>query len=376
MSSKDCGNWIMIIDSADDSDLFFPGDINKFSTLDDVTLLDKPLFAYIPQNSNGSVIFTANDRRAGIRLTGNQVLITVEKMTASEELELVRSKLVINNASIEDMAKFLDEMAHLPLAIAQAAAFIRENSMTISDFLRIYRHSDINQYKLLGREFIDLRRDLERPSAILTIVLASLTRMKEKNPQAAALISLMSFPDWQNIPISLIYSENESLLEFEEALGTLKRFSFITAHRGNRFFEMHRLVHLATRKLVIDHGEKGIWAKKALRLMSERFPRGEKEDWRTCAEYSQHAEATLKLSLSDQTVDKTDALHRSSLLYHLSWFLWYQGDFSKAREHAEEAYKLSGRFIGLENVQTLDSLSMLATISRSQGNYTEAEQMS
>ena len=72
---------------------------------------------------------------------------------------------------IDDTApKLLDALEHIPLAITQAGAYIRQRikAMTIEDCLFEFQKSQINQAALLNLNIKDLRRDPTVPNAVMS----------------------------------------------------------------------------------------------------------------------------------------------------------------------------------------------------------------
>lgn len=64
-------------------------------------------------------------------------MIELGKIDRKEATDFL-GKSLIRNVVHQDVivTKLLDELDHLPLAIAQAAAYINTNKMSISDYLR------------------------------------------------------------------------------------------------------------------------------------------------------------------------------------------------------------------------------------------------
>jgi hypothetical protein len=80
--------WLMIIDNADDPDMFhdrgeaYPGGGPSAG-----------LSKYIPDCEHGGLLVTTRDLTAGRRLAEGDALIRVEKMTTNESIEMLRIKL-------------------------------------------------------------------------------------------------------------------------------------------------------------------------------------------------------------------------------------------------------------------------------------------
>jgi hypothetical protein len=65
------GRWLMILDNADDADIFF--DQPKESSIEGsrLTSTPEPLARYLPQTPNGSILVTSRNRLAAAKLVGD-----------------------------------------------------------------------------------------------------------------------------------------------------------------------------------------------------------------------------------------------------------------------------------------------------------------
>lgn len=132
LESEYSGNWVMIIDNADDEDLFFGDDEN----LDRENRTSSCRLAqYLPRRLNGSILLTTRNRRLGVKFAGAKLtmvggVITIPEMSASESKMLMMERLEEGNYDDHDLTELVWDLGNLPLAIVQAAAFIRENSLS------------------------------------------------------------------------------------------------------------------------------------------------------------------------------------------------------------------------------------------------------
>src|SRR5204862_1442602 len=100
------------------------------------------------------------------------------------------------------------------------------------------------------------------------------------------------------------------------ALGTLQAFSLITSEKGGAVLEMHRLVQLSTQKWLELQGSITKWQEEALRLLSEKFPQGNYEDWVTCEALSPHVQVVVGYVFRSNSCQ----LQRASILNNVSWY--------------------------------------------------------
>ncbi|WYZ43714.1 hypothetical protein EsH8_VII_000150 [Colletotrichum jinshuiense] len=75
--------------------------------------------------------------------------IEVGKVDESEAQELIRAKLDDDDISPEDLSLLSSRLEFLPLALAQAAAYILENSMSVIDYIQLLDESDQDLVDLL-----------------------------------------------------------------------------------------------------------------------------------------------------------------------------------------------------------------------------------
>ncbi|CAD0055233.1 unnamed protein product [Aureobasidium pullulans] len=149
---------------------------------------------------------------------------------------------------ISELAAALE---YMPLALVQAAAFIRERAprSSVQQYLAEYRESDSRKTSLLNRAAGHLRRDKAASNSVLLTWQISFEHIRSSRRSAADLLSLMSFFDRQGIQEALLRNpgstaDNDS---FEDDVLTLRDYSFITVTMEANTFEMHDLVQLATR---------------------------------------------------------------------------------------------------------------------------------
>jgi hypothetical protein len=72
-------------------------------------------------------------------------------------------------------------------------------------------------------------------------------------------------------------------IEFDNAIALLIAFSLVRSETNEDFFEMHRLVQVATRRWLESNGSIQQWKSNAITRMADTMPDGEYENWKTCA---------------------------------------------------------------------------------------------
>jgi hypothetical protein len=147
----------------------------------------------------------------------------------------------------------LRKLTYLPLAISQAAAYIKRNDTTIPMYLSLLRKTQKEAIGLLSREFPDPNRYEASRHAVATTWLVSFEQIRRDDKPAADLLSLMSQIEPRAIPQSLLPMPGTEE-EFVHAVGTLKGYAFLQEREDAETFDMHRLVHLATRGWIDGEG--------------------------------------------------------------------------------------------------------------------------
>ncbi|EAQ88760.1 hypothetical protein CHGG_05379 [Chaetomium globosum CBS 148.51] len=201
LSNERNGKWIVVLDSADDRDVFYNADHAHGVTSSDARDR-RPFATYLPQSRNGSIIVTTRNKDLAFRLTGrHQNMIDVGPMAQADALTLLEKKLgsLANPDVAADLVEALDLV---PLAISQAAAYIQARAPRSSaeKYLAEFRENECRRVGLLGYSGGDLRRDGWASNAILTTWQISFDYIRSKRRTAADLLSLMSFFDRQGIP--------------------------------------------------------------------------------------------------------------------------------------------------------------------------------
>ncbi|KAJ6268173.1 hypothetical protein PSV08DRAFT_411191 [Bipolaris maydis] len=256
LSDESFGQWLVIVDNADDdSILFSPLKGGK----DGDRLID-----YLPYSQKGSLIFTTRVVKAAHNLAANNV-IELGMFDREDAKEVLRTRLfekyqhLVEDEVIAD--EFLDMLTCLALAIVQAAAFINQNDIQLSEYIQLYRASEQQATQLLSEEFQDQGRYQEMKNPIATTWYISFDQITSRDELAAEYLSFMACTANNDIPESMLPVE-ESQLKQTKAIGTLKAYAFITERRFirdehafqqeqtqmlKRSFNIHPLVHLAMR---------------------------------------------------------------------------------------------------------------------------------
>ncbi|CAH0021548.1 unnamed protein product [Clonostachys rhizophaga] len=366
LGKKDNGRWLMVIDNADDEALFTTSGSSSRSSGN--------LGGFIPDCANGNILITTRNKKAGSRLTKGKQLIEIGRMDISDCVKLLRLQLD-DAASTESIRRLSDQLEYIPLALAQAAAFIRENVLSIDYYLELLMKRPVD---LLGEEFEAVGRDEESLHAVAATWMISFQQIQQRNPLAGELLSLMSFFDRQEIPrvFLLNYYERrnngkDGALEVTKAIGHLLSFSLIK-EEASQNINIHRLVQVTTRKWLSNQHHEDAYQGEALLTVWEMFPNEQNvENWPTCTAYLPHAQVVRGLTSSRRNRE----VKRADLLTNIGCFFHDEGRWKEAEETHKEAGAIYREVFGEENPNTLNSMADLASTFRSLGRLEEAEKL-
>ncbi|KAI9855044.1 MAG: hypothetical protein M1813_000588, partial [Trichoglossum hirsutum] len=378
LSDEANGRWVIIIDNADDLEVFTcPSGRHKGSKDYVSSNAAAALLESLPQSPNGSILITSRSRDVAFRLTGNYAdIIRVHPMDQSHALALLKNKLE-GSFEQEDAVALVEAIDYMPLAITQAAAYISQRAprATVSRYLQDLRKDDRDRVKLLDIDIGDSRRDGTASNSIIATWQISFKHIRRERPSATRLLSLMSLFDRRGIPESLLggrYQEdNDASSDFEDDLNTLTSFSLVATDVEGHQFEMHRLVQFSTRKWLELQGELEGWREKYITLMNDSYPVGRHENWKACQALFPHAQAAVAC----RPIDGGALEAWASVLFKAAWYASEMGSYHAAKEMDRSALEAREATLGREHLDTLTSVNSLGLVLSKQGKYEEAEAM-
>jgi tetratricopeptide (TPR) repeat protein len=379
LRDKENGPWLLVLDNADDAGVFSARATSNPKSQDDnsgSTLLH--LSTYIPQSSNGSVLFTSRTRQAAIQVFEDSDIIPIEPMDATAARILLRKKLGFQaedkgvDGSINELAAALN---HMPLALEQAAAYIRRRAprCSVQQYLEEYKQSDDRAASLLSHGAGHLRRDGSASNAILLTWQISFDHVRSIRHSAANLLSLMSFFDRQGIPEYLLYGydgadEDENGISFHDDLNTLQDFSFVTITNDPGIFEMQSLVQLAIRKWLESQDQLEKWREQFISNLCAELPYGE-DEWERCQALFPHAKAAM----TQRPCSRKSLEEWASLLRNAGRYAYNVGRLDEAEDMLVLSKDVSTDVLGEEDSNTLDSMELVGLVIGSRGKFKDAE---
>jgi tetratricopeptide (TPR) repeat protein len=366
LTGESAGRWLLIFDNADDMNMWIGSADNRD--------LSHGLIDYLPRSRQGFLVFTTRSRKVAVKLSQHNVteVAEMDEDVATQMLSnsLIDQKLLNNH---RDTVKLLEQLTFLPLAIAQAAAYINENGVTLAMYLSLLEDQEQNVVELLSENFEDEGRYRDIKNPVATTWLISFEHIKRLDPLAAKYLSLMSCADAKDIPQSLLPRAN-SLKEETDAIGTLNAYYFVrrrpTDQSTDQLLNLHRLVHLATRNWLRTEVSLPEWTARSIARLEDIFPKDVHQNMALWRAYLPHARYVLD---SDVLLD--DRIMKLQLLRKFGLCLLSDGRYDEAEKAFSQALETFKEVLGAEHPSTLISMANLALTYSYQERWEEAEKL-
>lgn len=337
----------------------------------------------IPLCDHGKLLVTSRTTEAAKQLVDWREIIPVKAMDEDQAVSLLRNKMGAGYTK-QNALQLAQELDFMPLALTQAAAYICQSAgrCTVQQYLEKLKYCDTPAASVLDADERDLRRDRESSNSIMLTWRISFDHIREVNPSAADLLSLMCFFDRQAIQEKLIHkrsSDDDSgspidrSRAFDDALAVLRSYFFITPNSDATSFEMHRLVQLATKRWLNAHGRLHHWALQSVINLNDVWPlhSHELENWEICQSLFPHAVAVL----DTEVTERKSILLQAELLLRSGEYAMAKGDYPYAQKMLETSHHARKQMLGERQPETLKSRNLMALSHAKQGQWAKAHEM-
>ncbi|KAL6406244.1 tetratricopeptide repeat domain protein [Ilyonectria robusta] len=292
-----------------------------------------------------------------------------------------------------DCDQLLELLDGLPLALAQAASYLREKGVNVATYVQIYKQQ---WDELMGSRDASSRPLLDyEQGSIATTWMVSFKEIESKSTDASSLLRLWAFLDNKQLWHGLLGAAAvaggadgwpdwlremaRNVVRFLDSIGLLLRYSMIETQEGSTdSYSMHPVVHRWASFLDGDQ-QRHESARLALVVVGSSVPtRESKEYWVFQQKLLPHAERCtewMQEALSDAGVWYIgDELVMVSL--HMLGVLYSdQGKFKEAEEMCERALEGHEKALGSHHPSTLNTVNSLGSLYNHQGKLKEAEEM-
>ncbi|KAK7418712.1 hypothetical protein QQX98_003730 [Neonectria punicea] len=355
LSSGKAGRWLIILDNADDETILYRCPDRTKGILD-----------FIPSSDDGRLLLTTRSRRVAVKVAGNKVvpLLNMDFQEAKGLLENV----LIDTDQLEDddlVRTLLENLTFLPLAIAQAAAYMNMHDVPLARYLKLCESTSQDMIELMSEAFFDVTHYTESQGAVATTWFISFKHIYETNASAASLLSFIAWIEPKAIPSSMLPSPG-SEQDKTQALGTLCGYGFLSERKERGMFDMHSLVHLVMQSWAQKQGVDEQAKRDVLTHLAEVFPSDEWENRELWRQYFPHA-------LSVYRVHKAvDTSQSAELGFWLGRCLYTDGRIRESGEMLEEVVEIRETTLAGDHPDRLASQHVLAISYQANGRVKEA----
>ncbi|KAE8396152.1 hypothetical protein BDV23DRAFT_193008 [Aspergillus alliaceus] len=345
LSQEHAGRWLLIFDNADDMEMWTKGSATA-----------PPLKDILPQSEHGHILFTSRNRKLAAKLASPNVLSIpdLDQITAKEILK----KLLIQKQLLQDDCAtnaLLEQLGFLPLAISQAAAYINENEIWLSEYLSLLGKQERSIIEMLSEEFEDDGRYAEIRNPVATTWWISFLQIRQLDELAADYLSFMACIDPRVIPQSIL-PPAPSAKKQAEALGLLKAYSFISSQARDGLFSLHRLVHLATRNWMRINEILDSWVERVTCQLDDVFPDNDHDYRRLWRDYLPHV-----LYLTESEEFQRFRHEYYDFFSRIGRCLQSDGRYNEAQIFYTDVLEIKKTALGPEHPDTLISVSNLGS---------------
>lgn len=338
----------------------------------------RALEPYLPQGALRRVLITSraqswpNAQSEDIRLMdleeATQFLIrSASQRQDSDSSEPDRAEALSDQSSARLIAELL---GRLPLALAQAGAYILATGITLSAYASLLQKRGLRVLSEAGP--LDSHADVQ---TTWTLAMEQIARESET---AAQLLKLCSFLAPDEIALADLTAGHEHVpeplrsglvdeLQLNKARALLRQFSLLEVGIGR--VSVHRIVQWVTRERM-DPTEHATWLRSALRVVWQAFPDDPSDvrTWSDCARLLPHARV-----LTEREMSPGDAPLAAMVLSRCGVYLMARAAHRDAELLLRRALSIDEACYGTDDPAVARDLSNLAQLLVATNRLNEAE---
>jgi len=315
---------------------------------------------YIPRIGSGHILITAQKQNCW---SGFARMLPIPELPSKAAVELLLEGT--GQTDINSALELAKELGNLPLALAQASAYIRKTGCSIKRYLELFKDY---QKELLAQ----CPEGSDYPYTVTTTWRLAFEQIKSTSPAAHSLLNLCAFLAPDDIPLELFRENYEELpenlrssflnpLDFEDIVAALRDYSLV--QRNGDTISLHRLVQFVTRERMSDISKKQM-LKVVLRLMAKtvKFDYYQEQTWKICQRYIDHVTVVIDMVNMINVVDEYAALVQGNI----GQFLGYSGRMNEAKKYILDSIENRNKLLKAEsglNPERLKELNILTAYS-------------
>lgn len=351
-----------------------------------------------PRIFGGQVLLTSrsqDSRRLGA------VVVELGKLSLRESCEYLSNCHPVQGAEAQEaQSELAQELDGLPLALAQAAAFLIEHQSRYTDYLRQYRRQKL---KLLEQELPD-----DSPKSVSTTWAMSIEQVEQASEASLHLLKLCAFLQPDAIPEELFAKPvpalgetlhaalassdamalhnllkplgNHAMVQRDTALASaddlaldrllkpLLNHALVQRDRENRSLSLHRLVQQALLYRMPEE-EQAHWAHAAVVQLDKALPPPGFSYW------SQYRRLMPQMPVILEHIERFELTEWAAthVLNQAGYFLWQQGQHAEAEQFCRRVLTIREWTLNSDHPDVAVSLNNLGRLLHDSGKLAEAE---
>ncbi|HJQ23982.1 MAG TPA: FxSxx-COOH system tetratricopeptide repeat protein [Blastocatellia bacterium] len=362
LPEKDATEQQVIVDAVKEWLRLHHGWLLIFDNAEDVKLTR----GYIPPGNTGHIIITARNRQ----WEGSAKPVTVKSLPVAEAIEFLCKRT--GQPEDETAKKLAETLGCLPLALEQAAAYIKACGCTLKHYLDLFEKRQDDLMK-------EGEPSTEYPATVATTWNLSFQSVEEENPAAAELLRLCAFFAPDAIPLKMLVEGAKHLPEslaatvrdaflLDKAKMALRKYSLVEVE--NEKLTIHRLVQAVVRHALNEEAFKQ-WTGIAVHIVNAASPI-ETNDVRTWPIFTPLLpHAAIALSYAEATAFASNETSR--LLSVVGVYLRTRAEYAQAKRMHERALAIDKAALGPDHPNVAIHLSNLGGVLQDQGDLAGAK---
>ncbi|TMR12152.1 tetratricopeptide repeat protein [Nonomuraea turkmeniaca] len=323
---------------------------------------------YIPTGSGHVIVTSRNPTWVNIAEP-----LEVDVFSREESLEhLLRT---VPGLAPEDALRVAEALGYLPLAIAQAAAWLSQTGQSAAVYAELLKSQ--------ASAVLSANQPADYPDPVARTWNVSLDQLRRRSPAAERLLQLCAFFSPEPISQSLIYSDEmmDVLVPFDESLRgeklvlgqvirEISRFALAKIDQGGNTLQVHRLVQAVIRGQMTREERDEVCHQVHRILVGARPRQGEVDDPENWSRYDLIWPHLLPSDAENCGEDDTRQLLTERVRY---W--WKRGEYQNALRLGQRLADYWEQVFGQLERQRLHLLSNIANVQRSLGQAQEAYEL-
>ena len=347
---------------------------------------DQTLESFLPKSGSGDILVTS---RYAHKWSGKKIAVDV--LEEKEAIELVKRRIRAGDAEAKlaeteetALRELVKELGYLPLALAQAAAYIAECNITVADYLEKYRSytDEILEVRNLSSE--------EYPKSVATTWLITMERIQKQLPIALSVLQGCAYLAPDKIPKEVLKDFLQEIISTEEKgapkpllfnqiMSCLSSYSMVNVNdqAEQQSVNIHRVVqqvirsHLQKQAEQKEAGSAKIdlqgMMQKLLTSLTRSCPKGdEMKTIHSRRRWIEHFESLLKQEDTHHgfsTENRMSAMSQLGIIYLYDW-----SQPQKAKDYLEKVREAEETVYGVDHVNVAITLANLGMAYGALGN--------